>query len=107
MELSPQYVPAEKFEEERRALYASLLKPDSPVVQDDSATVTESTVPLNESTESTKPEPKVPVEQIDNETAEGALNRSVEDAMAELHGDETLNSNDELDGNNAVSEKTG
>lgn len=28
--MSPQYVPAEKFEEERRALYASLLKPDSP-----------------------------------------------------------------------------
>lgn len=104
MELSPQYVPAEKFEEERRALYASLLKPDSPVVPDNSVAV-ENTVPLNDSTESLKPEPEVPSDQIVNETAESALNRSVEDAMAELHGDEALNSNDELDGNNAVSGK--
>ncbi|XP_050293417.1 protein wings apart-like [Anthonomus grandis grandis] len=35
-DLSPQYVPAEKFEEERRALYASLLQPDPPAQDLDS-----------------------------------------------------------------------
>lgn len=103
MELSPQYVPAEKFEEERRALYASLLKPDSPVVSDNSVTV-ENTVSLNDSTESRMPEPEDPSDLIVKETEENALNRSVEDAMAQLHGDEAVNSN-ELDENNAVSEK--
>ncbi|KAL1517157.1 hypothetical protein ABEB36_000956 [Hypothenemus hampei] len=63
-DLSPQYVPAEKFEEERRAMYASLLKPDSPEVNfENNDTLV-----------------------LDEEEDKKQGNKSIEEAMEELHG---------------------
>ncbi|XP_030760465.1 protein wings apart-like isoform X2 [Sitophilus oryzae] len=69
-DLSPQYIPAEKYELERKAMYDSLLRPDSPKAEE-------------------KPVLPEPEENHANEAkddVDSSLDKSVEDAMAELHG---------------------
>ncbi|XP_060527171.1 protein wings apart-like isoform X2 [Cylas formicarius] len=43
-DLSPQYIPAEKYEQERRALYDNLLRPNSPEEEADTDAATEASV---------------------------------------------------------------
>ncbi|KAF7271920.1 hypothetical protein GWI33_015261 [Rhynchophorus ferrugineus] len=69
-DLSPQYIPAEKYELERKALYDSLLKPNSPKTVEDS--VDSSVKDDNES-----------------KTEDVSEDKSVEEVMAELHGTES------------------
>lgn len=95
-DLSPQYVPAEKFEEERRALYASLLKPDSPKVAVEEVTSEVKECEEEEEEEESEPiaqelpetEQQVIEEEVFEEPKEDDISadKSIEDAMAELHG---------------------
>ncbi|ENN72682.1 hypothetical protein YQE_10779, partial [Dendroctonus ponderosae] len=87
-EMSPQYVPAEKFEEERRALYASLLKPDSPKLIDNSEHAPDqppteelplSDVPQKQDENIAPSEPQLIDDQL-------VADKSIEDVMAVLHG---------------------
>ncbi|XP_066149366.1 protein wings apart-like isoform X5 [Euwallacea fornicatus] len=84
-DLSPQYVPAEKFEEERRALYASLLKPDSPYPPGDDVDsgLREGSLLVPDG------EPGESAPESSNGAPSGdrmGTNKSIEDVMAELHG---------------------
>ncbi|XP_066246092.1 protein wings apart-like isoform X2 [Euwallacea similis] len=84
-DLSPQYVPAEKFEEERRALYASLLKPDSPYPPGDDVDGGPREGPL---LAPDRDPGEGPLESsIGAPSSERTVaNKSIEDVMAELHG---------------------
>ncbi|CAG9766779.1 unnamed protein product [Ceutorhynchus assimilis] len=99
-DLSPQYVPAEKFEEQRRALYASLLKPDSPKLQseeesEDELSKEENCEPKDEEKSAKDEVPETHQEATEeNDSLEepkqdtSTEDTSIEDVMAALHGGE-------------------
>lgn len=86
--MSPQYVPAEKFEEERRALYASLLKPDSPKLIDNSEHASDQAseeLPLSDVPQK-QHDDNIKSFQLELNEDQLVADKSIEDVMAVLHG---------------------
>ena len=113
-DLSPLYIPAEKYELERKALYDSLLRPDSPKNEENSEVEfvdnqkhtpvgkVERSLETDMELEESKPEKPtdndnvsmneedMEIEKMEdhvkNLDQENVLDKSVEEVMAELHG---------------------